>query len=54
MAIVPSTLQEINHYCVEGIVREPEQDACLADSGITDEQQFEQQIVALLGHFSPS
>lgn len=34
----------------ERVVREPEQDARLAHARVTDQQQFEQQIVGLLGH----
>lgn len=35
----------------EGIVREAEEYAGLADAGVADEQQLEQQIVRLLRHF---
>lgn len=34
----------------ERVVREPEQDARLAHARVADQQQFEQQIVRLLGH----
>lgn len=34
----------------EGIVREAEQYASLADAGVADEEQFEQQVVRLLRH----
>lgn len=37
---------------VERVVREPEQDACLAHARIADQQQLEQQIVRLLGHLA--
>lgn len=32
------------------IVGEPEKDASLADSGVADQQQLEQQVVCFLGH----
>jgi len=34
----------------ERVVREPEQDARLAHARVADQQQFEQQVVRLLGH----
>lgn len=34
----------------ERVVREPEQDARLTHARVADQQQFEQQIVRLLGH----
>lgn len=34
----------------ERVVRKPEQDARLAHTRVADQQQFEQQIVRLLGH----
>jgi len=36
--------------CVEGVLRESEEDAGLAHSGVTDQEQFEQ-IVVGFGHF---
>ena len=35
---------------VEGVVREAEQDARLSHPRIPDQEQFEEEIVALLGH----
>ena len=36
---------------VEGIVGEPEKNASLSDSGVSDEKQFEQQVVGFLRHY---
>ena len=35
---------------VEGVVREPEEDARLPHPGVADQEQLEQQVVALLRH----
>lgn len=35
----------------EGIIAESEQNARLSYARVTDQQQFEQQVVCLLGHF---
>lgn len=35
---------------VEGIVGEAEENAGLAHAGVADQQQFEQEVVAFLGH----
>ena len=39
-----------NEGRVKSVVAEPKQDAGLADTRVADEQELEQQIVALLGH----
>lgn len=36
--------------CVEGIITEPEQDAGFAHSRVTDQEELEQKIIALLSH----
>lgn len=40
-----------NEGRVEGIVGEPEEDAGLADTRVTDEQQLEEEIVTFFRHF---
>ncbi len=35
---------------VEGVVREPEEDACLANTAISDEQELEEVVVRLAAH----
>ena len=40
-----------NEGGVESVVGEPEEDASLADAGVADQEQLEQEVVAFLGHF---
>lgn len=39
-----------NEGGVESVIREPEEDASLADAGVADEEKLEQEVVAFLGH----